>query len=344
MLGRLIDQLFPIHVDEPSEAAIVRNVQQRDASLHLYDNSSPWGNWLPVFKSADLTLINLETSATTHARKWPAKVFNYRMHPENIASLTTAGVSYAGLANNHTLDFCEQGLSDTVAALRKAQIPFAGAGDTREEALAPAVLSLGSHEVHVYAASDHPADWSKVPNFHLIDYGSSMRQQLKETLLQRPRPGLKIFSVHWGPNYAWQPADELQRLARFLVDECEVDVIHGHSSHHVQGVEVYKGKPIIYGCGDFVDDYAVVDGGWRNDLSALWRLNVREMKSCEQTRLAVSNIEVFPNRIQNFVAHRLDAGDKDHKWVLDKVRHLSSGFGTRARSGLGRDGQLVFNI
>ena len=71
-----------------------------------------------------------------------------------------------------------------------------------------------------------------------------------------------LFSFHWGPNYQWYPNFKIRRLAWKLID-MGVDLIHGHSSHHVQGIEIYKGKPIFYGMGDFLDDYAV-DATFRN--------------------------------------------------------------------------------
>lgn len=351
MLGRLIDQLFPAHVSCPSEAAIISSIRSRaSTSPHLesFSLNTPWGNSLPLLSSADLNIINLETSATTHDVKWPNKVFNYRMHPTNIAALKTAGIHYAGLTNNHTLDFSRQGLLDTVHAVRTAGIAYAGAGTTRAEALAPAVLKLpatggGEHEVHVYAASDHPDDWGSVEEFHLIDYSTGTRQRLKDMLTTRPRPSLKVFSVHWGPNYAWKPAKEIRDLAHFLVDECGIDVVHGHSSHHVQGVEVRNGSLIIYGCGDFVDDYAVVEGGWRNDLSAVWQVRVQEEEG-EDMRLVPERLEVFPNRIQEFQAHLLEREDKDHEWVVSKVKDLSGNLGTRSKDELGEKGQLVVNL
>jgi len=58
-------------------------------------------------------------------------------------------------------------------------------------------------------------------------------------------------------------------MAHAFIDESDVDVIHGTSSHHIQGIEVHRGKPILYGCGDFIDDYAT-DAEYRNDLSFLY--------------------------------------------------------------------------
>src|SRR4051794_7103372 len=108
MLGRLIDQLLPQHVDEPDEARHAASFRRSHSSLKTYEQSSPWGNTINLFKSSDLVLGNLETAATTHGKKWPNKVFNYRMHPANVQCLKLAGIDYVSLANNHTLDFSRE--------------------------------------------------------------------------------------------------------------------------------------------------------------------------------------------------------------------------------------------
>jgi poly-gamma-glutamate capsule biosynthesis protein CapA/YwtB (metallophosphatase superfamily) len=345
MLGRLIDQLFPEHVPEVQEARIAHSFVHSHPQLKNYGPTTPWGNTLPLLQSADLNLINLETSVTTYPRKWPNKVFNYRMHPANISALKAAGIDYAGLANNHTLDFSEPGLLETVQTVREAGIAFAGAGETREEATRPAVLKLEAqngkqHEIHIWAAADHPGDWPIVPSFHFIDYSHATRQRLK-TLITAPSSSqavLKIFSVHWGPNYSWRPADEIRDLAHFLIDECGIDIIHGHSSHHVQGVEKYKGKLIIYGCGDFVDDYAVNEE-FRNDLSAVWQVRVTEEG---EEILKVRQLRVIPTRIEKFVARRLGAEEGDNCFVRDKIKMLSQEMGTRSK--VEGDGSLVVDL
>lgn len=348
MLGRLIDQLLPTHVHCPEEAEHIANFVAANPSLKNYGFASPWGNTLPLFHSSHLNLINLETSVTTHPKPWPDKVFNYRMHPANIACLKEARVDYASLANNHTLDFSEQGLIDTVRTLRGAGVPFAGAGESREEACQPAVLELQDggekYRVHVYSASDHPHEWATVPNFHLIDYLPATRHRLKQMMTSSAvKPDLTIFSVHWGPNYSWDPAGEIRSLARFLIDECSVDLIHGHSSHHIQGVEVYKGKLIIYGCGDFVDDYAV-SPQYRNDLSAIWRVSVEKPKNGPGGKLQVKTLEVFPSRIKRFQANLLKKDERDHEWVMKRFGMLCKGLGTEVQKELGERGQIVVNI
>lgn len=130
-------------------------------------------------------------------------------------------------------------------------------------------------------------------------------------------------------------------MAHFLIDECEVDIVHGHSSHHVQGVEVYRGGVIIYGCGDFVDDYAL-SMEFRNDLSAVWRVIVKEKERGKG--LVLDRLEIFPTRVEKFRAMLLDKGDRDHTWVTERIEELSADLGTRVKEGLGEQGQIVVDI
>jgi len=132
---------------------------------------------------------------------------------------------------------------------------------------------------------------------------------------------LIIISLHWGGNYCWYPSKEKQSFAHQLIDECGVDIIHGHSSHHVQGIEIYHGKPILYGCGDFVDDYAVTQE-FRNDLGFAYFIDWNFQKKC------VQQIELVPTKIDAFsVTKSLEPSDR--KWLIEKMIALSKQFGTQ---------------
>jgi poly-gamma-glutamate capsule biosynthesis protein CapA/YwtB (metallophosphatase superfamily) len=139
-------------------------------------------------------------------------MFNYRMHPSNLRTIQAARIDYVSLANNHTLDFQQEGLVDTIRAVEEAGIKYAGAGHTTEAACTPATLRLPrahstniSYAIKVFAASDNPADWRQGPNFHLIDYTKSSKAHLKQIVSAHSHePDLRTFSVHWGPNYAWR--------------------------------------------------------------------------------------------------------------------------------------------
>ncbi|EED23000.1 polyglutamate biosynthesis protein, putative [Talaromyces stipitatus ATCC 10500] len=361
MLGRLIDQLYLTHVSNPEDQKHIRVFQARHASrlgFGKYTVSSPWGTVLPLLADeGDLNLINLETSITTHPTPWPDKTFNYRMHPANaVPILAAAKIDFACLANNHTLDFVWT-LKHSSSPEQQHRIAIAGAGESTQEAVSPAILELprsksqhgvkhggrpgalsskdleerkGKHLIHVYAATDHPRAWSDVPTFHFVDYSEKSREHLRRITSRYSTPvsgseeaSLKILSVHWGPNYRWHPAREIRSMAHFLIFECGIDIIHGHSSHHVQGIECpAPGKLIIYGCGDFVDDYAL-NKEFRNDLGALYRVIVKEEMGAKKVKPV--RLEIFPTKITHFQAYLLrHKGDKDHDWVVDTITRLTN--------------------
>lgn len=107
----------------------------------------------------------------------------------------------------------------------------------------------------------------------------------------------------------------------------------------IQGVEVYKRKLVICGCGDFVDDYAA-DKTYRNDLSSIWRVLVKESKENSEI-LKIKKLEVFSTRIKLFQVNLLHSSDPDHTWVQTKLTDLSQQHGTKVEEKLADEGQVV---
>ena len=101
-----------------------------------------------------------------------------------------------------------------------------------------------------------------------------------------------------------------------------------------KGIEIYKGKPILYGCGDFIDDYAV-DDAYRNDLACSFFLdyNVDTKK--------FSKLEIVPGKIDLFNIERTIKGSKEHNWLSKTMKRLSSDLGTNVEE---LNGNLVINI
>jgi poly-gamma-glutamate synthesis protein (capsule biosynthesis protein) len=92
-------------------------------------------------------------------------------------------------------------------------------------------------------------------------------------ILAEKRTGdIAIASVHWGSNWGYDIPNEHRRFAHALIDDAGIDIIHGHSSHHPMAIEVYNGRPILYGCGDFLDDYEGIPGyeAFRDDLVLMY--------------------------------------------------------------------------
>lgn len=152
MLGRGIDQLLP-HPSAPAlQESYVRNAREYVAFVEEIQGqiarpvapSYVWGDALPELDRAapHARLINLETSITTSDHYWPGKGIHYRLHPKNIACVTSARIDACALANNHVLDFGREGLLDTLRALKGAGVQTSGAGRHLGEARLPARVEL----------------------------------------------------------------------------------------------------------------------------------------------------------------------------------------------------------
>ena len=243
-----------------------------------------WGDALAGIARAapDLRIVNLETSVTTSAHAWPGKGINYRMHPANVDCLTAAHIDCCVLANNHVLDWGQQGLEETLRVLRQAGLHTAGAGADGDEAWAPAILPLdGRARMLVFAcgtsSSGIPAGWSaapKRPGVALLPdlTDATARLLADDTTRLRESGDLVLVSIHWGGNWGLDVPVAHRDFAHRLIDLGAADVVHGHSSHHPLRIEVYRNKLILYGCGDLINDYEGIGahGSLRSDVGCLY--------------------------------------------------------------------------
>jgi poly-gamma-glutamate capsule biosynthesis protein CapA/YwtB (metallophosphatase superfamily) len=283
----------------------------------------PWGDVLPLLDDADLRIINLECAITEHRRPWgrTPKVFHFRADPPVVESLRAAGIDACSLANNHTLDFEERGLLDTMAYLERADIRYAGAGHNREEAARPALL--GANRVALLAFTDNEPAFAAGPDSPGTNYqpvalepGSLDRVEAAVAEARDAGAQIVIFSNHWGPNMLERPSALFRRFARAVVDR-GVDIYYGHSAHVFQGVELYRGRPILYDTGDFIDDYAV-DPHLRNDRSFLFRITAGDG--------GFARLELVPV-VLSYARVDLATGD-EREAILHRMEHLSSEMGT----------------
>jgi poly-gamma-glutamate synthesis protein (capsule biosynthesis protein) len=225
-------------------------------------------------------------------------------------------------------------LEDTLATLAGAGMATAGAGRTLAEARAPAIIPLagGARVVVTGAAtpaSGVPAAWAAghdLPGVDLLpdlsratagDVGSRLRRA------SRPGDGL-VVSIHWGSNWGYDvPADHV-RFARWLIDE-GVHVVHGHSSHHPRPIEVYRNRLILYGCGDFLNDYEGIEGedAYRGDLVLMYFAALSPHGT-------LAGLEMSPLQIRRMRLTR--AGPDDVEWLRATLNRVSAPFGTQVEA------------
>lgn len=293
-----------------------------------------WGDALAVLgeRAADARIINLETSITTSSEWCRSKDIHYRMHPANIDCLTAAGIQVALLANNHTLDWGRAGLVDTLDALHLAGIQTAGAGRNTAEANQPAVVSLaaerGSGRILVWAVgsvtSGIPGDWAATDQAAGVDLLPGMASATAERLAARvaaeKQPGdIAVISIHWGANWGFDVPEDFIQFARRLIDG-GVDLVHGHSSHHVRPIEVYRDRLILYGCGDLIDDYEGIagHGRYRSDLGIMY------FPTLETTTGRLVGLAMVPMQMRRFQLRHVD--EEGARWLRDTLSVVSKPF------------------
>ncbi len=284
----------------------------------------PWGDTLPIIKDADLSLINLECVIAKSGERWDKtpKVFFFRADPVAINVLKVAGIDYVTLANNHALDFQEAALLETLERLDRNNIAHAGAGRNINEASRPALLEAKGIKVGVVAFTDNEPDFSATEsspgtNYIPITTDEKIFSRVRSAIASARDTGANIvvFSIHWGPNMRQFPPYYFKEFAHAVMD-AGADIFHGHSAHIFQGIEIYKGKPIMYDTGDFIDDYYV--GPEKNDQQLLYLItaNASGVKSFELLPVLISECQVSQT-----------AGEVFDE-IYERIKMLSSAMGT----------------
>jgi poly-gamma-glutamate capsule biosynthesis protein CapA/YwtB (metallophosphatase superfamily) len=247
--------------------------------------------------------------------------------------LAAAKIDLCVLANNHVLDWGYEGLVETLDVLERAKTLSVGAGRDRKEAQTSVALPVkGKGRVIVFAfgfaSSGIPDDWVATddrPGVNLLsDLSQETILEISAKVKEVKRPGdIAIASIHWGTNWGYAIPAHQTGFAHRLIDQSGIDVIHGHSSHHAKGIEVYRGKPIIYGCGDFINDYEGISGyeEFRADLGLMYFVTM-DPRDGRLVRL-----EMTPTRIRNFRVNR--ASKPEAIWLRDTLNREGQRLGTR---------------
>ncbi len=306
MLGRLVDQ------------CVIQNQSIGPDKI--------WSDVLPLLLKADRRLINLECVISSRGREWQpnSKAFHFRARPRAIDFLRAAKIDCVALANNHVLDYGTDALLECLTLLDRAGIKRTGAGASLTEALTPAIVELPQGRLAVLSLTDNEPEWEagdKKLGTHYVAYDAKglvepYRSRLVQLLKQvRSLADLIMVSAHVGPN--WGPPSAAMRMFAHQIVDLGADLYWGHSNHTPQGIELYKGKAILYSTGDFIDDYAV-DKGERNDLSFLFVMEL------EQGRIA--RILLHPVCIEDLYV-RL-AKDKEIEFLNRTMQAKCKVFGT----------------
>ena len=349
MTGRGIDQVLPNPSDprlyESYVKSATRYVELAQSVNGPFpkqvDFSYPWGGALDELKRTmpDVRIINLETAITVSNQYWKSKGINYRMHPENALCIKVAGIDCCVIANNHILDWGYAGVGDTLASLERVNVKGVGAGRNITEAEAPAVMNVnGKGRVLLFAYASPtagvPGNWAATKSRAGVNFFADLSQKAVRRITAQvqkvKRQGdIVVASIHWGGNWGYGVPDEQIRFSHWLIDEAGIDVIHGHSSHHPKSIEVYNDKPILYGCGDFLNDYEGISGheAYRGDLVLMYLVSMQPRPG----RLV--RLEMVPFQIKRFRLNHVSG--EDARWLERVMNRECAKFGSHVALSTG---------
>jgi poly-gamma-glutamate capsule biosynthesis protein CapA/YwtB (metallophosphatase superfamily) len=224
--------------------------------------SEPFADVQGLLKAGDVVFCNLEHPLTESEYSLdPNSKYVLRAAPEAAEGLEWAGFNLVSIANNHILDYYEAGLADTMAILEERDIAFAGSGENLEKARQMAVLEVNGKKIGLLAYTEfgdvlYEGDpplrftaWADKAGVAPLD-----TRLIKEDMAKaREQVDLLIVSLHWGVEDSFGVTDQQISLAHWLVEQ-GADIILGHHPHWFQGIELYRGKPIVYSLGNFIFD------------------------------------------------------------------------------------------
>lgn len=213
---------------------------------------------LDIMNSADYTCVNNEFTYSTRGSRLKGKAWTFRAHPDRVKYLKEMGVDIALLANNHVYDYGKDAMLDTLSTLKEAEVKYCGAGANLEEAMKPVYVELDGKCVAFVAASRAeknkmtPQATDTEPGILRCYDPALFIEVIKEA---RANADYVIALVHWGTERSTVLEKEQLDTGKQYID-AGADMIIGSHSHCLQGMEYYKGKPIVYSLGNFwFDEY-----------------------------------------------------------------------------------------
>ena len=210
---------------------------------------SIYGDVLPVLRRADLRIVNCECALTSAATPvWKSGAV-FKGEPAHVKGLTAVPFDVACLANNHVLDYGVAGLRESLRVLHRHGIKTVGAGLTDEQAHAPLTLTVNGQTIHIVNVSEGEDLTASNGGPGVFGWDIPRATALVRTC--KTRGGVVIAIAHAGLEYVPYPPLYVVSAFRALID-AGADCVIGHHPHVPQGIEQWRGRPILYSLGNFV--------------------------------------------------------------------------------------------
>ncbi|SMO50346.1 poly-gamma-glutamate synthesis protein (capsule biosynthesis protein) [Saccharicrinis carchari] len=301
------EKTTPINILITGDFAPINRVEELSVKGNF---QSVFNDFIDVFKNNDLNVVDLECPLT-HANTTRPKTGPYqKAHPDTIGALRYADVSLLAMANNHIMDYGEQGVKDTLALCQQNGMATIGIGSSHDEAAKPYVLEQYGKKIALINYADN--EFLSTPNGNYTCNPIDPVNSYYDIDQAARHNDFVIVIVHAGNEFYRLPSPRTKKLYRYLADQ-GADAIIAHHTHVFSGYEIYKGKPIFYGLGNFVYD-------WPGKIHSDWNRGYVVRLSFTDT-LAYKIIPLKQSNTEPGVHHLTD----DEKGVFDAdIRTLNN--------------------
>lgn len=228
-----------------------------DAVANIYKKQGIEGIMDPALlkdmKDADIAMVNQEFTFSRGGKAAEDKQYTFRVDPDNVAAFQDMGIDIVTLANNHSMDFGTEALKDSFNTLKGAEISYVGAGNNLSEARTIHYAKEHGKTLAFLAASRviPVYDWNATDTKAgmLTTYDPALL--LEDIKTAKENSDYVVVYLHWGIERMEMPTDYQRSLAKQYID-AGADLVIGSHPHVLQGMEYYKGKPIIYSMGNYI--------------------------------------------------------------------------------------------
>ena len=216
----------------------------------------------PQLEKGDAAWVNLESPLSTLGSPTPGKDYTFEGPPSMAKALAAAGINVVTLGNNHTVDYGQAALVDTIKRLEKAGVQVVGAGRNDTDAWTPAIVKTsGGATIGFLAWSDVLWPGYRATSTPGVAEGRTDIQRMKRSIRALAKEvDYVVVGYHWGLEYENYPLGAQTSEAHAAID-AGADLVIGHHPHVLQGFETYRGRLIAYSLGDLVfDHYSIATG------------------------------------------------------------------------------------
>jgi poly-gamma-glutamate capsule biosynthesis protein CapA/YwtB (metallophosphatase superfamily) len=243
-----------LHIVFAGDILLDRGV--REKIIHLGVDSLFHPTVDQLFAGSDMVVANLECPAT-RIKEPLSKKYVFRAEPEWLMALRKHGITHLDMANNHVMDQGRQGLEDTYKNIVLSGMIPLGYGENIRQACKPQLISTDPRKVYILSSVQVPSEnWTYLEEKACVCEESFDVLSEKIKRLRKAESGsLIIVQLHWGAEHKLKPMTMQKQQAHQLID-AGADCIIGHHTHTIQTMELYMGKPVFYGIGNFIFDQA----------------------------------------------------------------------------------------